>query len=62
MSADPTRSWTPGEALAYATGALTDPGPETHNYSNSNYPLLGMLIENDTGPDYAAAVHRDVLA
>ena len=62
MIADPTRSWTPKEALAYATGRLTDPGPEAQNYSNSNYLLLGMLIENVTGLDYADAVHRDVLA
>jgi D-alanyl-D-alanine carboxypeptidase len=60
--ADPTRSWTPKEALVYATGPLTDPGPEAQNYSNSNYLLLGMLIENVTGLDYADAVHRDVLA
>ena len=60
--ADPTRSWTPEEALAHATGPLTDPGHAPQNYSNSNYLLLGMLIETVTGLDYADDVHRDVLA
>jgi len=60
--AAPTRSCTPGEALAYSTGLLTDPGQAPLNYSNSNYLLLGMLIETVTGLDYADDVHRDVLA
>jgi len=59
--ADPTRSCTPGETLAYSTGPLTDPGQAPLNYSNSNYLLIGMLIETVTGLD-ADDVHRDVLA
>lgn len=59
--AHPQRHWTAAEALAYATGPIEHPGGEM-NYSNSNYLLLGMLIEKITGLTYAKAVHRDVLA
>lgn len=60
--ADPTRTWTPQEALAYATGPITDPGQPVVEYSNSNYLLLGLIIEKVTGLTYAEAVRRDVLA
>lgn len=59
--ADPHRHWTTAEALAYATGPIKDPGGEVIDYSNSNFLLLGMLIEKITGLTYAEAVHRDVL-
>ena len=64
--ADGTRRWTPDEVLGYATGPLKV--PEEHptdpaaGYSNSNYLLLGEIIEKVTGLTYAQAVRRDVLA
>lgn len=60
--ADPTRTWTPQEALAYATGPTTDPGRPVLDYSNSNYVLLGLIIEKITGLSYTEAIRRDVLA
>lgn len=60
--ADPNRHWTTAEVLAYATGPIKDPGGKEIDYSNSNYLLLGLLIEKITGLSYAEAVHRDVLA
>jgi D-alanyl-D-alanine carboxypeptidase len=60
--ADPTRTWTPQDALAYATAPITDPGHPVVEYSNSNYLLLGLIIEKVTGLTYADAVRRDVLA
>ena len=60
-AADPARSFTPGEALAYASDPLADPGGPAFRYSNSNYLLLGLLIEKITGLPYGQAVQRDVL-
>ena len=62
IDADPARSWTAREALGYATTAPAGPGGAESSYSNSNYLLLGMLIEKVTGLSYAQAVRRDVLA
>jgi D-alanyl-D-alanine carboxypeptidase len=61
IQADPTRSWTAGQALGYATEPITDPGSPVMTYSNSNYLLLGLLIEKITGLDYPHAFRRDVL-
>jgi len=60
--ADPTRTWTPQEALAFATDPITDPGHPVMAYSNSNYLLLGLIIEKVSGLTYAEALRRDVLA
>ena len=60
--ADPHRHWTAAEVLAFATGPINDPGGTVLDYCNSNYLLLGLLIEKITGLTYAEAVHRDVLA
>ena len=46
---------------ALSDAIITDPGQAPLNYSNSNYLLLGMLIETVTGLA-ADDVHRDVLA
>lgn len=45
-----TSSWTPEEILSYikAGEPFCDPGEEFH-YSNSNYYLLGLIIEEITG-------------
>ena len=61
-TSDPTRSWTPLEALGYATDPPGDPGSPLMDYSNSNYLLLGLLIEKITGLRYDQAVRRDLLA
>ena len=61
VDADPTRSWTAGEVLAYVKAPVNPPGPPVMSYSNSNYLLLGLLIERVTGLTYAGAVRRDLL-
>ena len=60
VSADPARRWTAQDALTYADDPLAAPGGD-FAYSNSNYLLLGLLIEKVTGLSYAAALRRDVL-
>ena len=59
--ADPARAWTAADSLGYATVPATDPGGSFLRYCNSNYLLLGMLIERVTGTSFAAAVRRDLL-
>lgn len=51
LFADPTRVWTPAELVAYATKipAKFSPPGSGWQYSNTNYILLGMLIEKVTG-------------
>ncbi len=61
-SSDPGRSWTAAQALGYATDPIGDPGTPLMNYCNSNFLLLGLMIEKVTGLRYDQAVHRDVLA
>jgi CubicO group peptidase (beta-lactamase class C family) len=61
LDADPARSWTAEQGLKYVTGPLNPPGPPVMSYSNSNYLLLGQLIEKVTGLSYPAAVRRDLL-
>lgn len=52
---DPTRIWEPRELvdLAVAEGLASEPG-ESFLYSNTNYILLGMIIEAVTGQDAEA--------
>jgi D-alanyl-D-alanine carboxypeptidase len=60
VTTDPTRSWTGPEVLQYTPDNLTDPGPPFH-YSNSDYVLLGLLIEAITGQPYETAAFHGVL-
>ena len=60
VTATPSKSWTATEALAYATGPPMPPGTE-FAYTNSNYLLLGLLIEKVTTTTYADALRRDLL-
>lgn len=60
VMATPSKSWTSPESLSYANGQLATPGTG-FTYTNSNYLLLGLLIEKVTNTTYAAALHRDLL-
>lgn len=44
VRADPGRAWTPVEALAYAGRPIAPPGKGYH-YANTNYVLLGLIVE-----------------
>jgi D-alanyl-D-alanine carboxypeptidase len=50
MESNPNRVWTPQELmdLAFSHGYIFTPGSQ-NNYSNSNYILLGLIIEKITG-------------
>ncbi len=56
--------WGKTETLEYATGdllpATNEPG-ERFEYSNTNYTLLGLVIEAVTGSDAAVEIRRRIL-
>lgn len=60
----PSHIWGKTEPLDYIRGpkhaALNEPG-EKHNYSNTNYTLLGLVIEKITGQTAEAEIRRRVL-
>ena len=58
---DPQRQWTPAEliAVAEAAGRVGEPGGP-HRYSNTNYIVLGEIIEQVTGNPWADEVHTRI--
>ena len=56
----PAAAWTPEKALAYVKTPYFDPGTGWH-YSNSNYVLLGQLVERVTGRSWASEVRARFL-
>jgi D-alanyl-D-alanine carboxypeptidase len=54
LDSDPTKAWTPDELLAIARPQppLSPPG-QTFDYSNTNYLLLGIIIQQLTGKSIA---------
>jgi D-alanyl-D-alanine carboxypeptidase len=56
---DPDRHWEPTQTLADVPPQVGAPGPFV--YSNTNYTLLGQLIEEVTATSYATALHTDLL-
>ncbi len=59
--ADPLRQWTPAElvAVADAAGRVGEPGGP-HRYSNTNYVVLGDVIEAVTGHPWADEVQARI--
>lgn len=62
INADPKRRWPAGEALKHGFNepATGRPGKQ-YEYSNSNFLLLGMLLEKTDGRDLAAVLKSRVL-
>ncbi len=58
---DPLREWTPADliAVAEAAGRVGEPGGP-HRYSNTNYIVLGEIIEQVTGNPWADEVHSRI--
>jgi D-alanyl-D-alanine carboxypeptidase len=61
--AAPTRSWTPRQVLAasFSLPPSFPPG-RRYEYSNTNYVLLGLLVEKVTGERIGPYVERHILA
>ncbi len=60
--ADPERAWTPEETFALVADkdALFEPGSR-FSYSNTNYLVVGVLIEEVTGSPFAEVLRARVL-
>jgi CubicO group peptidase (beta-lactamase class C family) len=60
--ADPFRTFTPEELIAYSTKAplLYEPGTNW-NYSHTNYVILGLALEKITGKNMTALMQEKVL-
>ncbi|MTD15122.1 serine hydrolase [Nakamurella sp. YIM 132087] len=54
-TADPTKVWTPQELLDISFAHPVQTGPAGFLYSNTDYILLGLVIEKVTGQDAATA-------
>jgi D-alanyl-D-alanine carboxypeptidase len=57
---DRNRVFTPDEILAWVKDAATDEPGERFAYSNTNYILLGQLIEHVTGTDLDIALQQRI--
>jgi len=62
VSDDPQRTWSPEETIAGVQDAepLFDPGAR-FSYSNTNYLVLGVLIEEVTGHSYADELRARII-
>lgn len=60
LNADPERLWSPAEVLALVGPSRFAPGTD-FEYSNTNYVVLGMLIERVTGHRYADELRDRVI-
>jgi D-alanyl-D-alanine carboxypeptidase len=62
LSASPDKVWKPEELIAYLLDSPAPFGPGTSwEYSDSNYILLGMIIERVTGNTYYSEMQRRLL-
>lgn len=57
---DPLHAWTPEEILSL-TGKRTNPPGKGFGYSNTNYVLLGLILEQVTGEELVDLVHDQLL-
>ncbi len=59
---DPTRQWSPEDMTNLAVaGELAFPPGERFAYSNTNYTVLGVMIEEVTGTSYHEAVRQRII-
>ena len=59
MFTHPNAHW-PAERLLAETAVPTEAPDQRFEYANPNYTLLGMLVDEVTGLDVAAALDRDL--
>jgi D-alanyl-D-alanine carboxypeptidase len=62
ITADPDKEFTPAERISYILGT---PAPfvagEGWEYSDTNYIMLGMIVEKITGKSYYTLIRRQIL-
>jgi D-alanyl-D-alanine carboxypeptidase len=62
--ADPARVWTPAELIALASSDRSKPSGEPgqgHYYADTNYILLGMIVERVSGRPFKEYITRTLL-
>jgi D-alanyl-D-alanine carboxypeptidase len=62
--ADPTRVWTPAELIALAGKSGNKPSDEPghgHYYADTNYILLGMIVERISGRSFKEHITQTIL-
>lgn len=63
LTADPARSWKPEDLLQYILEEKASfPAGEGWEYSDSNFILLGMIIEKVTGKKYYELLQQEILS
>jgi len=60
MTEDPERTWSGAEVIERLGGPWWSPGA-AYGYSNSNYVVLGMLVERVYGHDFDEVLRRHIL-
>ena len=60
LNADLERLWQPYEVIGSVPGPWFAPGA-SWAYSNTNYVLLGMIIERVSGQPFATLLHQRLL-
>jgi D-alanyl-D-alanine carboxypeptidase len=58
--ANPARSWTPRQILKFVQAPVCAPG-SCFRYSNTNFVLLGLVVESVTGKDLSAVIRKRLL-
>jgi D-alanyl-D-alanine carboxypeptidase len=59
--ADPGRVWAPRELVAYALSRRPAAAPGHWRYSNTNYVLLGLIVEQVTHNPLAREIHQRII-
>jgi D-alanyl-D-alanine carboxypeptidase len=60
LQARPSATWTADDALAFVGKRRSPPGKAWH-YANTNYLLLGLIVERATGQSLGAAIRNRLL-
>jgi len=60
---EPNRTWTPDQTIAYATDHFAPVGPpgETFAYADTNYDLIGQVVEAATERSFHEVVRERIL-
>ena len=59
--ADPSRAWAPGELVASALSRRPAVAPGRWRYANTNYVLLGLIVERVTHNPLAREIHQRII-
>jgi len=61
VAENPTRFWSPGELITTFVGPPKGPPGGSYSYCNTNYVLLGMVIQQVTGKSVSSQIRERIL-